>query len=177
MSRVREARRKLALAPADAFRLLEDPSSLQRLVAGARKIRRFDADWPDRGSRIHHTVGVPPLVIRDHTEVIDVEFPHRLVLHARLRPLGELTVAMTLEDDGRDGSVLTVRETAETGFLAVQGVRQVTQVLLFLRNREIARRFARRSRQRRQVMSSPGFGRALAGLGQPRPDGPAATGA
>lgn len=130
----------LSVPPEEAYRLLEDPGSFQRMVAGARRIRRFDSRWPEKGTRIDHTVGIPPLVVRDHTEVLDQHSPDLLVLDARIRPLGRLCVEFRLEPRS-SGSRLTVHEEPVEGPVSWPLVRAVTQLALQLRNREICRRF------------------------------------
>ncbi len=126
-----------------AFELLEDPRALRRLVAGARTIRRFDPAWPDAGTCIHHTVGIPPVVVRDTTEVVEVEPDRRLLLDARVQFLGRFAIELTLEDAPGGGSDLTVREEAVGGLLGARALRRLTDAAIHLRNRELCRRFAR----------------------------------
>lgn len=145
----------LPVPPEEAFRLLEDPTSFRDLVAGARKIRRFDSRWPEPGTRVDHTVGVAPFVLRDHTEVVDQERPHRLTLDARVRPLGRLRVDFLLEPHPQ-GSRLTVTERPEEGPMSWPGLRTVTRLGLQLRNREICRRFRKLSELRRSAAGRPG---------------------
>jgi hypothetical protein len=49
-------------------------------VVGASRIREVEPDWPAKGSRIHHSFGVWPLVIDDDTEVLRSEPEHELLL-------------------------------------------------------------------------------------------------
>lgn len=137
------------VAPSEAFAVLENPVSFRQLVAGARKVRRFDSRWPEVGTRLHHTVGVPPLLLRDHTEVVAHEAPHLLVLDALIRPFGRLRVEFGFAPSP-EGTLMTVTEWPEDGPLSWPLVRILTLVGLHLRNREICRRFkklaARRSR-------------------------------
>ena len=37
--------------------VLADPRSYDGIVVGSRRIRWFDAGWPEVGSRFHHTIG------------------------------------------------------------------------------------------------------------------------
>ncbi|HET6964413.1 MAG TPA: SRPBCC family protein [Acidimicrobiales bacterium] len=148
---------ELSVPAEEAFRLLADPSSFQDLVAGARRVRRFDSRWPEKGTRIDHTVGIPPLIIRDHTEVTDARPPEHLVLDAHVWPLGRLTVEFTLEDNGPGRSRLIVREEPEAGPLGWPVLRAVTRLAIQLRNREICRRFRKLTeRRRRAVGRTPG---------------------
>ncbi len=136
----REVTTLLSVSPGEAFRLLEDPGSFQHLVAGARRIRRFDSRWPEEGTRLYHTVGIPPLVVRDHTEVVEEHPPARLALDAHIRPLGRLAVEFRIEPHG-GGSRLTVHEEPVGGPVDWPLVRRATRLALRLRNREICRRF------------------------------------
>ena len=67
---------------------------------GARKIRDADAHFPAVGARFHHQVGVAPLVLNDHTEVLKNEPPSRLVLRAKTRPFGTARVDLGLLAEG-----------------------------------------------------------------------------
>lgn len=130
-------------APAEkAFRLLEDPKSFERLVAGARRIRRFDARWPDPGTAIHHTVGIPPLLLRDSTTVTDVQPPSLLRLEAGIWPLGSLLVEFTFTPHP-EGCTLTVREAPLAGPIDLPGLRRLASGGIKLRNLEICRRYRR----------------------------------
>ena len=42
-------------------------------VVGATRMRAVDAGWPEVGSKLHHSVGVWPLVLDDNTEVLECE--------------------------------------------------------------------------------------------------------
>lgn len=130
----------VGVAPSEAFALLENPASFRQLVAGARKVRHFDSRWPEVGTRLHHTVGVPPLLLRDHTEVVAHEKPDLLVLDALIRPLGRLRVEFGFVPSP-EGTIMTVTERPEDGPLSWPLVRIVTLVALHIRNREICRRF------------------------------------
>lgn len=131
----------VVLAPARvAFGLLEDPKSFERLVAGARRIRRFDPRWPDEGSMIHHTIGLPPLVIRDTTRVLAMREPDFVRLEARVGPLGALLVEFEFTA-AAGGCRVVVREQPRSGFLCRPGVRQLAQMTVTLRNVGICRRY------------------------------------
>lgn len=123
-----------------AFGLLEDPKSFERLVAGTRRIRRFDPRWPDEGSMIHHTIGLPPLVIRDATRVLAMRHPDFLRLEARVGPLGALLVEFEFTA-AAGGCRVVVREEPCYGFLRRPGVRQAAQLAVTLRNLGICRRY------------------------------------
>ena len=132
----------LPVDPARAFRLSEHPDAFRRLVPGARRVRRFDARWPEPGTRIDHTVGIPPLVVRDRTEVMAEEPPTLLRLAAHVWPLGRLTVEFRLEP-APEGARLTVMEDPVAGPVTWPVVRDMTRALLRLRNMVICRRYRR----------------------------------
>jgi uncharacterized protein YndB with AHSA1/START domain len=98
-------------SPARIFAVLGNPDCYPEWVVGARKIRSADRDFPAVGSRFHHQVGVPPLVLNDHTEVLEREPPSRLVLRAKTRPFGTARVELRLVAEGA-GTRVTMTEGA-----------------------------------------------------------------
>jgi len=132
----------LPAPPERVFAILEDPTTLATFVVGSRTIRHFDPRWPEVGTRAHHSVGIGPLVIRDSTEVLAEDTPHRLVLEARVRPFGTATVEFRLADHP-DGTELTVTERPRTGPMALPVVAAVVDVLMGIRNVELGRRLTR----------------------------------
>jgi len=58
-------------------------------VVGASRIRAVRPHWPQLGSRIHHSFGVWPALIDDHTEVLECDPGRELLLKARGWPAGE----------------------------------------------------------------------------------------
>lgn len=83
-------------------------------VVGASRMRNVDEAWPDVGSRLHHSVGVWPMLIDDYTEVLDVEPSRRLRLRARMWPAGEAIVVLELEPRGAE-TLVTMREDVSKG--------------------------------------------------------------
>ncbi|ETZ41962.1 hypothetical protein L838_4868 [Mycobacterium avium MAV_120709_2344] len=63
---------------------------------GNSRTRAVDADWPNPGASIRHSVGVWPLVINDATVVERSDPPHELVLRAHLGPLGAARITLRL---------------------------------------------------------------------------------
>ncbi len=103
--------RFMPVPPQAVFDVLSDPGSYGYWVAGSKEIRDADPEWPEPGSRFHHTVGFGPLTIRDHTTAEESERPRRIVLRAKARPLG--TAKVTLELEARDGGTeVTMTEDA-----------------------------------------------------------------
>jgi hypothetical protein len=85
----------MSCTPQDVFDVLSDGWSYATWVVGAARIREVDAGWPAPGKRIHHSVGLWPVLISDTTEVEHVDAPHELRLKVRAWPTGEGVVKLT----------------------------------------------------------------------------------
>lgn len=98
-----EVSRVVGTPPETVFAVLADGWSYAGWVVGASHIRSVDEDWPSVGSRIHHSVGVWPMLIEDTTKVVAVEPGVSISLEARGFPLGAAAVGLTLvpQDGGR----------------------------------------------------------------------------
>lgn len=106
---------KLFNSPAeDVWKVIADGWLYSGWVVGASRIRAVDAHWPEAGSRLHHSVGIWPLVINDSSRVSAVEPGRSLELVARGWPLGEAKVIITLEDRGMQ-CLVTISEDATRG--------------------------------------------------------------
>ncbi len=123
---------------ARVFGVLSDPSSYGHWVVGSKEIRAADSDWPARGSKFHHTVGLGPLTIEDHTLVEEVDAPRCLVLRARSRPLGAARVALHLEND--QGRTRVTMDEHPVGGLPVRLLAKVVDPLLHARNTKALQR-------------------------------------
>ena len=107
--------------PESVWEVLADAHSYDEWVVGTRRIRRADAAWPAVGSRLHHTVGIGPLTLRDSSEVLESDPPRRLVLRAKVRSIGVLRVEIDLKPVGERGTHLTLQEYVEGGPLRLAG--------------------------------------------------------
>ena len=58
--------------------MLADGWSYATWVVGAARVRDVDPGWPATGSRVHHSVGLWPLLIQDFTLVECSEPPREL---------------------------------------------------------------------------------------------------
>jgi len=96
--------------PAAVFAVLADPRSFARWVVGSREIRRADRQWPAVGSAFDHRVGIGPLTLSDHTEVLDAEPPRRLRLLVKARPLTRAHVLLRIAPLGAGGSRVSMDE-------------------------------------------------------------------
>jgi uncharacterized protein YndB with AHSA1/START domain len=134
-------RTTIATPPERVFAVLLDPENYADWVVGSDVIRDVDANWPAVGSRFHHRVGTGPLKVKDHTEVVEIAPPAKLVLHARARPLGTAMVTLLLTPTA-GGTTVTIRETAGDA-LSHLAINPLTDWLVHLRNRESLRRLKR----------------------------------
>lgn len=132
---------QFSVLPERVFEVLSDPGAYADWVVGSHSIRDADPGWPAVGTRFHHRVGVAPLTVRDHTEVLDVARPRRLVLRARARPLGTAIVRLELEPNGA-GTCVTMTEVAGDP-LSKLVLNRLTDPLVHRRNVKSLRRLRR----------------------------------
>ena len=107
-------RRLIAATPDEVWGVLADGWLYPLWVVGATRIRDVDQSWPAEGSRIHHSVGVWPVMINDHTRVLKVVPGRSLSLRARAWPMGEADVVIKLSDVGSETEV-TIEEEVVSG--------------------------------------------------------------
>jgi uncharacterized protein YndB with AHSA1/START domain len=130
--------RYIPLPPQSVFEVLADPRQYGYVVVGSKHIRHWDDRWPARGSEFHHSVGFGPLSVRDSTEVVRSDPPHRLELIARALPLGKarVTFDLTAENGGTRVTVVEDPLVPKPLHLRMAPVHALTLV----RNRETLRR-------------------------------------
>ena len=131
----------VSASPDDVFAVLADPDTYGYWVVGSDTVRDADLSWPEVGSRFHHRVGFGLLKLSDHTEVLEADPPHRLVLRARARPLATAEIRLLLTARG-DGTEVTMIETAGDA-LSRLVFNPFTDPLVHLRNVESLRRLQR----------------------------------
>lgn len=127
--------------PATVVAVLSDAASYPRWVVGARTIRDADARFPAVGSRFHHQVGVPPLVLNDHTEVLENALPARLVLRAKTRPFGTARVELRLAADGAGTRVHMLESAGDMASRIV--LNRLSDPLVHARNNRSLKRLRR----------------------------------
>jgi uncharacterized protein YndB with AHSA1/START domain len=128
----------VAAPPETVFDVLADPRTYSHWVVGSREIRDADATWPAPGSAFHHTVGMPPLHIRDATIVERSRPPVMLELQAKARPLPSARIRLELRPEG-EGTRLVMIEDPANGLLNVLAG-PLGHAMIRLRNVESLRR-------------------------------------
>lgn len=124
----------------DVWAVLADPRAYAFWVVGAHDIRAADENWPEPGSRFHHTQGHGPLKLKDHTTVLTSEPPHRLELEILVRPFVEGTVDLRLRPEG-EGTCISIGEQIHGGVLGL-APHFAQAPFLMLRNADGLRRLA-----------------------------------
>ena len=110
-------------------------------VVGASRMREVDRDWPEIGSRLHHSVGNWPLLVDDQTEVLECR-PWRLLrLKAHAWPSGAAEVRIELDPQADSSTLVRIQEDASDG-PATLVPRPARQLAMVARNREALQRLA-----------------------------------
>ena len=128
----------MRVAQAAVWDALADAGTYGDWVVGSKRIRAADASWPAAGSRFHHTVGVGPLSLDDHTESLEADPPSLLRLRAKARPLG--TAQVTLELTPSNGGTFVRMTENPDGLSSVLGLNPLVHLLTMVRNAESLRR-------------------------------------
>ena len=133
--------------PERVFEVLADWRSYGHWVVGSRKMRGCDPGFPAAGTRFHHQVGVGPLHLNDHTQVLEVHQPDKLILKAKARPfLGTAVVDLTMER-ANGGTRVIMREDPGDALTAFV-FNPITHLLVRGRNVESLERLKRLCEQR-----------------------------
>ena len=128
----------MRVSPAAVWDALADAKTYGEWVVGSQRIRAADAAWPAPGSRFHHTVGVGPLSLDDHTESLEADPPSLLRLRAKARPLGTAQVPLELTPSN-GGTFVRMTENPD-GLSSLLGVNPLVHLLTMVRNAESLRR-------------------------------------
>jgi hypothetical protein len=121
-------------------------------VVGAKEFRDADPEFPAIGSKFHHRVGIGPLTLADHTEVIDVNPPWRIELKAKARPLGAANVVLQAEPSGSGTRLTMIEDPADP----ITRMMAVVHLVVRIRN-------ARGLRRLKAIVERGGRGRATRG--------------
>ena len=114
--------------------VLADSGSYGYWVVGSKEIRDADKNWPAKGSRFHHTIGIGPIISRDHTVSLEAKRPRLLRLRAKGRPFGTATVTMELKPED-DGTTVRMTENLD-GLFAPLRLNPLVHVATLARNAE-----------------------------------------
>ncbi len=107
-------RRVVKATPDQVWAVLADGWLYPLFVVGASRMREVDEGWPAVGTRLHHSVGVWPLLLDDETEVLACDEGRSLRLRAKGWPAGEAEVELRLEAAGAN-TVVTIVEDVVSG--------------------------------------------------------------
>jgi NAD(P)-dependent dehydrogenase (short-subunit alcohol dehydrogenase family)/uncharacterized protein YndB with AHSA1/START domain len=129
-------------SPEDVFAVLSKPDCYPEWVVGAAGVRDHDENFPEVGTRFHHNVGTWPVALKDHTEVVEVDPPHRIVLKAKARPLGTATIAIDLQESA-GGTELSMEERPGDRLTTLVAGNPVADTALRVRNAEALSRLKR----------------------------------
>jgi hypothetical protein len=135
-----EVSRVMDCSPRAVFDVLSDGWTYATWVVGASRIREVDEGFPAPGTKIHHSVGLWPVLINDNTEVEHADAPHEIRLRVRAWPTGEGLVTITCEAQGSKTKV-TISETAVSG-PAKLIPKPIEGAMLQARNTEALKRLA-----------------------------------
>lgn len=137
----------MRVSPDAVWGALADAGTYGDWVVGSKRIRAADDAWPAPGARFHHTVGVGPLSIDDHTESLEADPPSLLRLRAKARPFG--TAQVTLELTPSDGGTFVRMTENPDGLSTVFGLNPLVHLLTMVRNAESLKRLEQIARRRR----------------------------
>jgi uncharacterized protein YndB with AHSA1/START domain len=126
--------RFMTVPPEAVWAVLADPDGYAYWVVGSKLIRDAEPAWPAPGSKFHHTIGVGPLTLDDHTVSLEAEPPRRLVLRAKGRPVG--TAKVTMELQPHDGGTLVRMTENPDGVYSVLALNPLLHVATKVRNAE-----------------------------------------
>ena len=135
--------------PERVFAVLADWRSYGDWVVGSRKIRGADPGFPAAGTRFHHQVGVGPLNLNDHTSVLEVDQPRKLILKAKARPMGTAVVDMEMRREAGGTRVYMREDPGDT--LSAFVFNPLTHLLVRGRNVESLKRLKRLAEDRPDI--------------------------
>ena len=124
----------MPVPPTAVWDALADSRGYGYWVVGSKVIRDADPEWPAPGARFHHTIGVGPLTLSDHTESLEADPPRRLQIRAKGRPVG--TASVTFELEPRDGGTLVRMIEQPDGLSGVLALNPLLHLFTKARNSE-----------------------------------------
>jgi carbon monoxide dehydrogenase subunit G len=130
--------RHMPVAAEAVWDVLADPFQYAHWVVGSKDVRDADPGFPAPGTRFHHSIGIGPLTVRDHTEVVESARPRLMHLRAKARPLGTATVVMEITATP-EGALVSMSERPD-GLYSPMALNPLVHVAAKLRNAESLRR-------------------------------------
>jgi uncharacterized protein YndB with AHSA1/START domain len=126
--------RFMPVPPVAVWEALADAGDYGYWVVGSKLIRDADPEWPAPGSKFHHTIGVGPFKLSDHTVSLEAERPRRLKIRAKGRPVGTASVTLTLT--AKDGGTVVRMTEQPDGVYSVLALNPLLHLLTLARNSE-----------------------------------------
>jgi len=120
--------------------VIADGWTYSQWVVGNTCMRAVDPRWPNPGSKIHHTIGIWPVVLNDETEVESCTPREEIVLRAKARPFGGARITLRLRDTD-NGCRIDMAEAPVGGPLNWVP-RRLALAAVWPRNRECLHRLA-----------------------------------
>ena len=130
--------RLMACTPQQVFDVLLDAYLYKHWVVGAKDIRGADPHWPAIGATFYHRLGTAQAHLKDKSEILDLEVPHRIELRIYARPLGIGRVIITARPTD-DGTIVSIKEDPEIG-TKLRPLGPLINPLTHIRNLESLRR-------------------------------------
>jgi uncharacterized protein YndB with AHSA1/START domain len=137
------------VTPERVFSILSDPRSFARWVVGSREIRRADPNWPAIGAAFDHKVGIWPITLSDHSEVVESTPPHLLRLLVKARPFSKAFVTLRLRPAAGGTRVEMDEDAADARSVLL--FNPVTDPLIRIRNWESLRRLKALAEGKEQI--------------------------
>jgi len=130
------------------WNVIADGWTYSQWVVGNTRMRAVDPNWPAPGSKIHHTIGVWPVVLNDESEVESCTPLEEIILLAKSRPFGGARITLRLSDID-NGCRIDMAEVPVGGPLNWLP-RGVALAAVWPRNRECLRRLAALAERREE---------------------------
>lgn len=103
-------KRETSAARERVWNVIADGWTYSQWVVGNSRMRAVDENWPQSGSKIHHSVGIWPLLLNDETKVQDCQPMEQIVLLAKGRPFGKARITLRLFDIDGGGCRIEMSE-------------------------------------------------------------------
>ena len=124
----------MPVPPEAVWDVLADPGDYGYWVVGSKVIRDADPGWPEPGTRFHHTIGVGPLTVSDHTVSLEARRPELLRIRAKGRPIGTATVSLKMH--AKDGGTVVEMVEKPDGIYSPLALNPLLHLATKLRNSE-----------------------------------------